>query len=125
MAKPSSRHSTGRGTVSFELRTGAGLLLCSQKLRQADAAQQVLEARVKCKLLFQLRVFGFGLVQDGGCRDRRLSGVEEAASLGWEKPETVGVPQLLDIADQNDVTVHGPACQNQLFAVARPGEIKD
>jgi hypothetical protein len=37
----------------------------------------------------------------------------------------VGVPQLLDIADQDDVTVHSPAYQNQLFAVARPSEIKD
>ena len=36
-----------------------------------------------------------------------------------------GVPQLLDIADQDDVTVHSSASQNQLFAVVRPGEIKD
>ena len=42
-----------------------------------------------------------------------------------EEKRGVPLPQLLDIAYQDDITVHSPACQNQLFAVVRPGEIKD
>jgi hypothetical protein len=60
-SRTETRKNTGRGTISSR---GKGGEPRKNLRRHADAAQQVLKARVECKLLFQLRVLGLRLLED-------------------------------------------------------------
>ena len=85
------------------------------KLEQVNAKLGHAAARSQpCS--FEITVLRLGFFQDGNVGVVVLPEGEEVKR---------GVPQLLDIAYQDDITVHSPACQNKLFAVVRPGEIKD